>query len=463
MTSRLLLLPLVAALQLAHAAEWHVAADGNDNNPGTSPASAFRTLQKAASVVQPGDVVTVGGGDYPSDTATDKQDGSALLKITRPGRPDAWITWRARKGESPVLHPRGWAGISVQSSYQVIDGFTVLGANDEIALVDALAAARKKDKDPYFNTNGIVIDGRKEPADRKPHHVVVRNCVVGKVPGGGITGLEVDYVTLEDNKVFDNAWYMEFAGSGITFLDNWAFDDKPGYHIVIRRNMVWNNKTQVPWTNINKHSDGNGILLDVTDQATTGATNPNADATIAATNPNGDAAVKKETPPAKPKRPIWTGRALIANNLSAFNGGSGIHTFRTAHVDIINNTTYWNGSVVNYQELFPNRSDDVVIMNNVIVPRPGPSAKVTSDNRNTNIKWDYNVYPVDQQVFKGPHDIVADPQFVRPDRDLLRADFRLKAGSPARDSGGPNVPQPDALDRTVRPAGAGRDRGAYEQ
>jgi hypothetical protein len=460
----LLLLPLLASLQLAHATEWHVAPNGDDNHPGTSPGKAFRTLQKAESVVQPGDIVTVAGGDYQSDRSTDKRDGSALLLIRHAGRPDAWITWRARKGETPVLHPRGWAGISVEASYHVIDGFTVLGANDEIALTDAIAAAKKTEKDPYFNTNGIVIEGRKVPADRKPHHVVVRNCVVGKMPGGGITGLEADYVTLEDNKVFDNAWYMEYAGSGITFLNNWAFDDAPGYHIIIRRNMVWNNRTMVPWNTTGKLSDGNGILLDVTDQATAnGATNPNADASVAATNPNGDAVVKKEAPEAKPRRPIWTGRALIANNLSAFNGGSGIHTFRTAHVDIVNNTTYWNGAAVNYQELFPNRSDDVVIMNNVIVPRPGPSARVTSDNRNTNIKWDYNLYPAEQNVFRGPHDIVADPQFVAPGRDLLRADFRLKPGSAARDSGGPALPQPEALDRTPRPAGAGRDRGAYEQ
>lgn len=464
MTHRFLLLPLVAVLQLAHATEWHVASDGNDANLGTSPSQAFRTLQKAESVVRSGDVVTVAGGDYLSDTFGDRRDDSALLRITHPGRQDAWITWRARKGETPVLRPRGWSGISIEASYQVIDGFTVLGANDEITLVDALAAAKKNKTDPYFNTNGIVIDGRKAPPDRKPHHVVVRNCVIGKMPGGGITGLETDYVTLEDNKVFDNAWYMQYAGSGITFLDDWAFDGAPGYHIVISRNVVWNNRTMVPWNTTGKLSDGNGILLDVTDQAITGgATNPNADASVAAASPSGDAVIKKEGPAARSKRPVWTGRALIANNLSAFNGGSGIHTFRTAHVDIVNNTTYWNGAVVNYQELFPNRSDDVVIMNNVIVPRPGPSAQVTSDNHNTNVKWDYNLYSVEQNVFKGAHDIVADPRFVAPGRDLMRADFHLQSDSAALDSGGPALPQALDLARHARPAGKGRDRGAYEQ
>jgi hypothetical protein len=273
--------------------------------------------------------------------------------------------------------------------------------------------------------------------------------------------IEADHVTVEDNKVFENAWFMEYASSGITFLNNWAFDDAPGYHVIIRRNIVWNNKTLVPWNRTGKLSDGNGILLDVTDQVVSGgATNPDADASVAATNPNGDAVVNPEKRVAKPPRPIWKVRSLIANNVSAFNGGSGIHTFRTSHVDIINNTTYWNGSIVGYEELFPNRSTDIVIMNNIIVPRPG--GKVTSNNRNERIRWDYNLYPVKQNVISGPNDIVADPRFLRPDRDLMRADFRVAKDSPAVGSGTDELAQLDDVRGVARPIGK-RDRGAYEQ
>lgn len=458
---QLTLLSLLFALNAgAHAATWHVSAiDGDDSQSGTSIKTAFKTLQKAESVVQPGDVVLIGDGIYESDPVKNKADGSALLNITHNGRPDAWITWKARPGHKPELRPRGWAGIQVAASYQIIEGLRIIGANDEIYLKAAIEAAKLKEKDAYFNTNGILIEGRRNAADNKPHHIIVRHCEVAKVPGGGIAGMEADYVTIEDNLVYDNAWYMEFGGSGITFLNNWAYDDAPGYHIIVRRNQVWNNKTLVPWTNIGKLSDGNGILLDVTDQqVSAGATNPNADAVIATPN-----AAVQATPPSHPdkaKRPLWTGRALIANNLSAFNGGSGIHTFRTAHVDIINNTTYWNGSVVGYEELFANRSDDVVILNNIIVPRP--TGKVTSDNRNTNVRWDYNIYPAAQKVMVGSHDIVADPQFVNVDRDLKRADFRLRKGSPARGSGSADVAQADDLTGARRPA-TGRDRGAYEQ
>src|SRR5579859_6793956 len=45
------------------ATEFHVAPDGNDTNRGTRKA-ALRTIQRAADLAQPGDVITVQGGVY---------------------------------------------------------------------------------------------------------------------------------------------------------------------------------------------------------------------------------------------------------------------------------------------------------------------------------------------------------------------------------------------------------------
>ena len=447
---------------------WHVSGTGNDTNDGKTDKTAFRSLQKAANLVQPGDVVLVGNGTF---TNTDTDNGSAVLNITRSGKPGAWITWRAKPGQHPEVHPIGWCGIQVSGSYNVLDGLAVVGSNDSIVLLKAQEDAKKTKPDPFFNTNGIFFNGRNNKADEKPHHLIIRNCIVGKCPGGGITGIEMDYLTIEDCKVYENAWFMRYGGSGITTLNNWAFDDAPGYHIVIQRNYVWNNKTLVNWDRIGKLSDGNGILLDVTDQTQAqGATNPNADAVVTPAGTQSATALAAATvslsvtaapAPPKPKRPEWKGRALIANNLSAFNGGSGIHTFRTAHVDIINNTTYRNGGIVGYQELFPNRSDDVVIMNNIIVPRPG--GKVTSNNRNTNIRWDYNLYPSAQDVFVGANDMVAEPQFIDPQADPTKGNFRLAKDSRALHSSGSEVAQATDISGKPRPKTTARDRGAFEQ
>jgi hypothetical protein len=427
--------------------QWFVTGTGDDANSGTSINTSFHTLRKAASVANAGDVVMIGNGIY---TDTNRASNNAVLAITQPGRPDAWITWKSIPGHHPVIEPVGWNGIVITGSYHILDGLTIIGKNDSITLIDALNDAKNPTPNPAFNSNGISIDGRKNSPDAKPHHVIIRNCSVSKCPGGGISGLEVDYLTVEDCRVFENAWFMRYAGSGITTLNNWAFDDKPGYHIIIQRNLVWNNKTLVPWEKTGKLSDGNGIILDVTDLST-GATNPNADAAV----------TTNESALVKPKRPEWHARALIANNVSAYNGGSGIHTFRTRHVDIINNTTYWNGQVVGYQELFPNRSDDIIILNNIIVPRPG--GKVTSDNRNTNIKWNYNLYPKAQNVFTGANDIVSEPLFESIPTYLTMGSFRLKKGSAGINNATNEIPQPADISGKKRPIGIGRDRGAYEQ
>jgi len=39
---------------------WHVDGKGDDSQSGTSPATAFRSLQKAASLTEPGDTVLIG-------------------------------------------------------------------------------------------------------------------------------------------------------------------------------------------------------------------------------------------------------------------------------------------------------------------------------------------------------------------------------------------------------------------
>ncbi len=437
---------------------WYVSGTGKDSNNGKSPETAFRTLQKAADLVKPGDVVLIGNGVYSN---TDKGNGSAVLSVSKSGRPDAWITWKARPGHHPEIRPSGWAGIQVTGSYHIIDGLTVTGSNDSLVLLNAQEDAKKVTPDPKFNTNGIFVNGRTRTPEEKPHHVIIRNCTVGKCPGGGIIAIETDYITIEDCKVYNNAWFMRYGGSGVSTLDNWAHDDAAGYHMIIQRNYVWNNRTQVPWVVVGRLSDGNGIILDVTDQEEAkGATNPNGDAVV---KPGGNqpASPAAAVPAEKPKRPEWKGRSLVANNLCTFNGGSGIHTFRTKHVDVINNTTYHNGQIMGYPELFANTSEDIVILNNIIVPRP--AGKVTSNNKNTNIRWDYNLYPATQTVLKGPNDIIADPKFVNVQYDPAKCDFRLAKGSPVLNSGCQDLPQKTDINGKIRPKGAGRDRGAFEQ
>ena len=78
----------------------------------------------------------------------------------------------------------------------------------------------------------------------------------------------------------------------------------------------------------------------------------------------------------------YTGKCLVANNLVYENGGSGIHTFRSDNVDIINNTVFNNGSTpeLGWSELFANDSENVNIFNNLVYSRTGNKEDIKSSS-----------------------------------------------------------------------------------
>src|SRR5450759_344259 len=56
-------LGFVASAATLHGTEFHVVVNGSDSNPGTKTAP-LRTIQRAADLAQPGDVITVHEGVY---------------------------------------------------------------------------------------------------------------------------------------------------------------------------------------------------------------------------------------------------------------------------------------------------------------------------------------------------------------------------------------------------------------
>lgn len=402
---------------------------GADANSGLSVSLPFKTISAGINAATAGDTVFVMNGLYTSP-----------VNITKSGEANAYITIKALNGDSPKMYISGnvWNAFSINASYIVLEGIELQGDNANITYAEAFAAYTSSigggSPNGKFNTNAISIGGP-GTSSQFPHHVTIRNCKVHDFPGGGLSSIQADYTTFEGNTVYNNAWYMMYAGSGISILTPFNSDagDATQYKNFVRNNIVYGNKTTIPWISLvpAKLSDGNGIILDVnqTGYSGTGA--------------------------------AYTGRTLVENNISFNNGGSGIHSYKADHVDIINNTVYGNGTMVGYADLYAASATDVKIANNIIYSRTGGACN-SAPTAGTLVIYDYNIYFKGTVAIKGLHDRVADPMFVNGATDGALANFSLKTGSPAIDAGTKIIFSSKDILGLSRPQAGAVDCGAYE-
>ncbi|MBC7828317.1 MAG: right-handed parallel beta-helix repeat-containing protein [Chitinophagaceae bacterium] len=423
--------PVIAAGKIYYVSDG----SGSDANNGLAASTPLKKISTAADKAVEGDTVLIMNGVYVSTSGP-------LLNITKSGTANKYITFKAYPGHNPKVFCSGnvWNAIVINGSYIVLEGIELEGNNASITNADALASYNHKlaggtDFNYYsqFNTNGITIGGPNNES-KFPHHVIIRNCKVHDFPGGGINSIQADYTTVEGNTVYNNAWYMMYGGSGISILSPVSSDGVTTYRNIIRNNICYNNKTTIPWIGLTppKLSDGNGIIIDV-----------------------------NRYPYGQTSGQPYLGRTLVENNISFNNGGSGIHSYKADHVDIINNTAYHNGTVVGYADIFSNNCADVKIINNIMYSASG--GKCNSNSNNTNVTYDYNIYFNGSVAVQGPHDKIADPQFLNISLNGLLANFSLKSGSPAVDGGTQSIFSSKDIKGVVRPTGAGVDVGAYEK
>lgn len=414
------------------ATDYYVSANsGNDNNNGLSQATAFSTIQRAADLTLPGDVVFIMAGTY-----TNAFPWEDLLYISRSGAPGAPITYTANPGDSPVLSFNGWHGIKIEGGVSYIDiiGLEVVGNNANINLNDALNQPGgcndpNGSPDGFYNGNGIASDGRFQGQN---HHITVRECAVHDCAGAGISMIHTDYVTIENCVVYNNAWYAIYGTSGISIYQAWNYDNTTGIRNIIRNNRVFNNRMFVPWIAFCQITDGNGIIIDDGRNTQNGSTNG-----------------------------AYTGRTFIQNNLVYDNGGRGIHVFESDHVDVFHNTVYNNGASpeISDGEITAVFASDVNVRNNIMYARSGERLNSVMG---TNINYDFNLnYNSTQYDQIGTNSLLgSDPLF----NDLAARDFSLTAASPAIDAGGPLSSPFNTQDfsGTPRPTGPAPDMGALE-
>lgn len=137
---------------------------------------------------------------------------------------------------------------------------------------------------------------------------------------------------------------------------------------------------------------------------------------------------------------FYLGRTLIQNNLVYGNGGGGIQNWGSHRLDIVNNTIYHNGTNLKWGNIGLDFCKDVRLINNIVVALPDCPLDSwflhQADRKVANVTRINNLYFGGAKPnIAGYGDIVADPQFVNASIDPAVADFRLKPGSPALNSG----------------------------
>jgi parallel beta-helix repeat protein len=366
---------------------------------------------------------------------------ASVLYISRSGNANAYITYKNYPGHRPKISGVNcrWNCVRIRANYIRFEGIELEGPNQNITYEEARAmydyyvttppASRDWHLLGTMNTNGLSLGG--DMISSVPwHHIEVRNCVVHDFQGGGIGGSDFDYITIENNVVYNNSWYGMYATSGISVFHSRDFDSNTSsYKNFVRGNICHNNKTLIPWAGRDYLSDGNGIIID----------------------DNRNTQVEGGIP--------YTGKTLVENNVSYNNGGSGIHAYSSNNVDIINNTAYNNGTVVGYPEIYGQDGVNVNIYNNIMYARTGGACNSNAGGTT----YDYNIYFNGPASRKGANDVVADPKFVKLAFDET-ADFKLRNTSPAINSGtdAGGKFSPVDINGVARPVGLKPDRGAYE-
>ncbi len=435
MTFRVRFVPVLVmcVFSLSHAASLYVSAFASTAGDGTL-AHPFSTIQAASDSTHPGDTVFIMDGTY-----TNSWWNGTVVTITRSGSASSWIVYIAYPTHHPKLQFNGWGGIYITgASYIEINGLEIIGNN--AAMDSATAFADRADGNNCL-TSGNGIMSYQNGASPYPHHIVIRKCTVHECGGGGISTQTTDYITVDENTVYNNAWYSPYDCSGISLGWNSNYDnDTTNYRVFVRGNRCFSNKNCIPAIQGGGvPTDGEGIIIDVQD-GTAGNV------------------------------PAYTGRMLLENNVVFNNGGDGITLFKTNHVDVINNTAYLNDqtSSINRGQIFPNQGRNTTLLNNIMF---APAGRYVLQDccPNQNLTVDYNLYwtsggsPSASLIGKtGTHDKKADPLFVNPSSDPPVADFHLKAASPAIDAGtSAGAPATD-FDGNPRPSGGSIDIGAYE-
>jgi parallel beta-helix repeat protein len=198
--SKILIVCLLLLLSLlingnAVAAAYYISPNGSDNNPGTE-SQPFKTIQKAADIVQAGDTVYIMEGTYPGFWIRDKH-----------GTANAWIVFKPYPGHNVISDPyinnyNPFKSVEiVRSSYIEVNGFEITDSNP----------AQNNTTDFAVYSQGLSKGGIS--TDRYSSYIRIINNHIHHTGGNTIySGYDSHHFEILNNYIHDVGWSKRSVG-----------------------------------------------------------------------------------------------------------------------------------------------------------------------------------------------------------------------------------------------------------
>ena len=478
--------------------DYYVDDQGSDTNPGTE-SQPYKTINKAIASVDAGGTVYVMDGIYTDESAGEpfvsfyedatQQDSAGnnyvfsngenlnnphVVTINKAGNEtDGYITVKNYPNHRPKIIFDGQGGIKLgpNANYVIVEGFEVEGPSQSITYNQAIMNRRNrvtlKESINQNNNNYSYFSGKGIWGGYDDHHhIIIRNNIVHDTPGSGIRFNDSDYITIENNTIYNTTWWTSSASSAVVFAETIAVSDDDNttdIKMIIRGNTVYNNWNRIPFymssfpdnaqpPNGNYGNAGYSTILD------------GQGLYVTRSDPN------------------YNGTFLFENNLCVNNGKNGINFDRSnaSSALIRNNTIYFNGAHDLVQDISvsvegnprhdgqkvagikANFVNNVTVVNNIVETRFGNYSALELFNVEGSRFVNNNIF-VNGSISWGENNpsnmIDVSPEFVNPtelsdDASIMsdwetymdNVDFSLLATSPAINAGMSEYsPQSDIL------------------
>ena len=451
---------LLFSVNLIYSQELYVSQPlGSDSNSG-SESSPFKTINKAISESIPGTTILVMDGLYQNNNYGTGINGTSLnnspvVNFNQSGVIGSPITLKNLNGHSPKIQFDGAGGIKFPNGVNniIVEGFEIEGPSASITYEQAIADREYKilvseDDDDNTSYNHNYFSGKGIWGYGPHNNIIIRNNVVYNTPGSGIRFNDSDYITIENNTVYNTTWWTSSASSAVVYAESISSEGDNGSDIkmIMRGNIIYNNWNRIPFY-VTQLPDNNGNVGGNYGTASQDYILDGQGLYVTRSDPD------------------YAGIFLFENNICVNNGKNGINFDHSDSASAIyrNNTLYFNGvhNIIQMQEhgellhvgnnkvagIKANGVLNATVVNNIIVTRDNEySALAFNDITGTRLAVN-NIFQNGTYAWPATVDnnlVNVDPLFVSAPTtvngliDISITDFSLTSNSPAINAGNPN-------------------------